>query len=130
MGRLQCRCTYYPYITHIPYADTWTIYRHITHILDLYTWGENRLQGLKTKNVCKHTQNTEYLFLKLLRQPLPELLSEAIYHSTMVVVTFRDQLGYVLSLHDDLVAVVFVFACTKLFLRDQNQIMTKTRTIK
>ena len=37
MGRLQCAdVRILPIYLHIPYLDTWTSYRHIPHILDLY----------------------------------------------------------------------------------------------
>jgi len=67
------------------------------------------------RKTCANTHRIRVvdLFLKLRLQPLPELLFEATYHSTVVVVTYMDQLGHVLSLHDDFVAVVFVFACVK-----------------
>ena len=62
--------------------------------------------------------------LKLLLQPLPELLSEAIRNLMIVRATCRGQLGYIISLRNDWVAVVFVLWAPSerpTIIGDQNQ---------
>ena len=69
-------------------------------------------------------ENEKNARLKLLLQPLPELLSEAIRNLMIVRATCRGQLGYIISLRNDWVAVVFVLWAPSerpTIIGDQNQ---------
>ena len=76
---------------------------------------------MKTGSKAWNRKNSR---LKLLLQPLPELLSEAIRNLMIVRATCRGQLGYIISLRNDWVAVVFVLWAPSerpTIIGDQNQ---------